>query len=98
MPARQSATTAAGITTTASSGKSCPLRAGQPQGALAQAIEAAFGSFEVFEQTFSDTAAPRFGSGWAWLGFRDGHLNVLSMPDQDAPVMAGMTSILGLDV
>ncbi len=75
-----------------------PDGGGEPKGALAKAIKAAFGSFEAFKQTFSTAAATRFGSGWAWLGFQNGKLAVISMPNQDAPLRAGMTPILGLDV
>ncbi len=75
-----------------------PNGGGEPKGALAKSIEAAFGSFEAFKQAFSNAAATRFGSGWAWLGFRNGQLTVISMPNQDVPLMAGLTPILGLDV
>ncbi len=75
-----------------------PNGGGEPKGALAKSIKAAFGSFETFKQTFSNAAATRFGSGWAWLGFQNGKLAVISMPNQDAPLMAGLTPILGLDV
>lgn len=75
-----------------------PQGGGQPSGALAKAIEAAFGDFEAFRQIFSNAAATRFGSGWAWLGLKGGKLEVISMPNQDAPLLAAMTPILGIDV
>lgn len=75
-----------------------PQGGGQPSGALAKAIEAAFGDFEAFRQIFSNAAATRFGSGWAWLGLKGGKLEVISMPNQDAPLLAGLTPILGIDV
>jgi len=75
-----------------------PKGGGAPAGALAKAIEAAFGSFDTFKQTFSNAAATRFGSGWAWLGLKNGKLVVISMPNQDAPLLAGVTPILGIDV
>ncbi len=75
-----------------------PQGGGQPSGALAKAIEAAFGDFEAFKQTLSNAAATRFGSGWAWLGLKGGKLEVISMPNQDAPLLAGLTPILGIDV
>ncbi len=75
-----------------------PNGGGAPSGALAQAIEAAFGGFDAFKQTFSNAAATRFGSGWAWLGLKNGALEVISMPNQDAPLLAGLTPILGIDV
>ncbi|WFB37045.1 superoxide dismutase [Kiritimatiellota bacterium B12222] len=77
---------------------------GAPSGELAAAIDSAFGSFDAFKETFSNAAATRFGSGWAWLGVaEDGNLVVTSTPNQDNPLMKGFvdnecTPILGLDV
>jgi Fe-Mn family superoxide dismutase len=75
-----------------------PNGGGEPTGALAQAIKDAFGDFTTFKDKFSQAAATRFGSGWAWLGLKDGKLTVISLPNQDAPLMEGLTPILGLDV
>ncbi|MFS8523559.1 MAG: superoxide dismutase [Limnochordales bacterium] len=76
-----------------------PNAGGTPQGSLAEAILKAFGSFEAFKEEFSQAAATRFGSGWAWLVVdRDGNLKVYSTPNQDNPLMNGDTPILGLDV
>lgn len=75
-----------------------PNGGGEPQGDLARAISEAFGSFSSFKEKFSGAAATRFGSGWAWLGFKGGKLAVLSMPNQDVPLMEGLTPVLGLDV
>jgi Fe-Mn family superoxide dismutase len=75
-----------------------PNGGGEPKGDLAKAISEAFGSFSSFKEKFSSAAATRFGSGWAWLGFKGGKLTVLSMPNQDVPLMEGLTPILGLDV
>ena len=75
-----------------------PNGGGEPSGALAQAISTAFGDFASFKTTFAQAAVGRFGSGWAWLGFKGGKLTVLSMPNQDVPMMEGLTPILGLDV
>jgi Fe-Mn family superoxide dismutase len=75
-----------------------PNGGGAPSGELASAINAAFGSFDSFKETFSKAAATRFGSGWAWLGMQGDKLTVISMPNQDAPLMAGVNPILGLDV
>ena len=74
-----------------------------PSGALADAINAAFGSFDEFKTVFSNAAATRFGSGWAWLCKKaDGSVEVCSTPNQDNPLMpdAGCDGvpILGLDV
>jgi len=76
-----------------------PGGAGEPSGALASAIDAAFGSLEEFKGRFAAAAVGRFGSGWAWLAADgSGSLEVLSTPNQDTPVMAGKTPILGVDV
>lgn len=76
---------------------------GSPTGALAEAIESNFGSFDQFKEKFGTAAATRFGSGWAWLGVRDdGSLCVCSTPNQDNPLMDVAEDpcrpILGLDV
>jgi Fe-Mn family superoxide dismutase len=75
-----------------------PNGGGEPKGDLARAISSAFGSFATFKETFEKSAATRFGSGWAWLGMQNGKLAVISMPNQDAPLMEGMSPILGIDV
>ncbi len=79
-----------------------PNGGGEPTGALAEAINAAFGSFDGFKEQFSNAAATRFGSGWAWLCVVDGKLEVCSSANQDNPLMPGIgcggTPILGLDV
>ena len=71
---------------------------GEPSEDLANAINAKFGSVEEFKQQFSDAAATRFGSGWAWLSVKNGELELTSTANQDNPVMEGSTPILGLDV
>jgi len=80
-----------------------PNGGGEPSGALADAINAAFGSFEEFKTAFSNAAATRFGSGWAWLCKNaDGSVEVCSTANQDNPLMPDVgcdgTPILGLDV
>ncbi len=80
-----------------------PNGGGTPSGALASAIDSAFGSFDAFKEEFSKAAATRFGSGWAWLCVDGaGKLFVTSTPNQDNPVMdiaeKPGTPILGLDV
>lgn len=79
-----------------------PDGGGEPTGALATAINDAFGSFEDFKTQFSDAAANQFGSGWAWLVVQDGALSVGATPNQDNPLMdtTGLdgTPLLGLDV
>ncbi|MEK9957521.1 MAG: superoxide dismutase [Flavobacteriaceae bacterium] len=80
-----------------------PQGGGIPQGALAEAINTSFGSFEGFKDAFAKAAATRFGSGWAWLCVHPGgKLEVCSSANQDNPLMPGIgcggTPILGLDV
>tara|TARA_B100000795_G_scaffold110067_1_gene81251 strand:+ start:1195 stop:1797 length:603 start_codon:yes stop_codon:yes gene_type:complete len=79
-----------------------PNGGGTPSGALASAIDTAFGSLDVFKETFSNAAATRFGSGWAWLCVKDGKLSVCSTANQDNPIMKGVgcegTAIMGIDV
>ena len=77
---------------------------GNPTGDLAKAIDADLGGIDSFKDSFSNAAATRFGSGWAWLCVgSDGKLKVCSTPNQDSPLMTGVaecegTPILGLDV
>jgi Fe-Mn family superoxide dismutase len=75
-----------------------PKAGGAPSGALAQAINSTFGSFDQFKTQFADAAAKRFGSGWAWLVKNGGKLEIISTPNQDSPLMAGQHPILGVDV
>jgi Fe-Mn family superoxide dismutase len=76
-----------------------PNAGGRPSGTVAAAIDAELGGFDAFKEAFSNAAANRFGSGWAWLSVdADGKLVVESTPNQDNPYMAGRTPILGLDV
>ena len=76
-----------------------PGKGGDPTGDLGDALKATFGSVEQFKAEFSNAAATRFGSGWAWLVVADGKLSVTSTPNQDSPLMDGSgIPILGLDV
>lgn len=80
-----------------------PNGGGEPSGELADAINAAYGSFDAFKEAFSNAAATRFGSGWAWLCVHaGGKVEVCSSANQDNPLMGGIgcggTPILGLDV
>lgn len=74
-----------------------PKGGGKPSGALAEAIDETFGSFELFQKQFAESALNRFGSGWAWLVW-DGQLAISSTPNQDSPLMEGKTPLLGLDI
>jgi Fe-Mn family superoxide dismutase len=77
---------------------------GQPLGELAKAIEGTFGGFSAFQEQFTQAALGRFGSGWAWLIWKDGQLRITSTPNQDNPLMDVVEEasrgvpILGLDV
>jgi Fe-Mn family superoxide dismutase len=80
-----------------------PNAGGAPSGKLADAINAAFGSFEAFKEKMSTAGMTRFGSGWAWLiKDAEGHLHITSTPNQDNPLMdvaeVKGTPILGVDV
>ncbi len=75
-----------------------PNGGGQPSGDLADKIKSDLGGFDSFKESFSNAAASRFGSGWAWLCLDGGKLIVESTPNQDSPLMSGKTPILGLDV
>ena len=80
-----------------------PSNKGELSGDLKNAIMEAFGSFDAFKDTFSNAAATQFGSGWAWLCvLPGGKVEVCSTPNQDNPLMPGVTCggtpILGLDV
>ena len=79
-----------------------PGAGGNPSGKLAEAIDAAFGSFDAFKEKFNNAGMTRFGSGWAWLIVKDGKLDVSSTPNQDNPLMdvaeVQGTPVLGADV
>jgi len=75
-----------------------PNGGGKPTGALADAINETFGSFEKFQEEFTKAAVGRFGSGWAWLVLDGGKLAIMSTPNQDNPLMEGKIPILGIDV
>ena len=75
-----------------------PGGGGEPTGDLADAINAACGSFAGFKEQFHNAGMTRFGSGWAWLSLDSGNLIVESTANQDSPLMEGRTPILGCDV
>jgi Fe-Mn family superoxide dismutase len=75
-----------------------PSGGGAPSGALGEAIDAAFGSFEDFKGKVKDTGVGQFGSGWAWLVHDGSGLAVIGTPNQDSPLSKGQTPLLGVDV
>ena len=66
-----------------------PGGSGEPTGELGDAIASVFGSLADFKSRFTDAAANRFGSGWAWLFVKNGRLELDSSPNQDSPIMDG---------
>lgn len=75
-----------------------PNAGGKPTGAIKDAIDETFGSFEKMKEEFKTAATGRFGSGWAWLVLNNGKLEITSTPNQDTPLTDGKTPIIGLDV
>jgi len=76
-----------------------PNAGGEPGGKIGDDIKKVWGGFDKFKDEFSNAAATRFGSGWAWLGLdASGRLHVGSTANQDSPYMQGHVPILGLDV
>ena len=75
-----------------------PGGGGQPEGALADAINDAFGSVDSLIEQVNDAGVKRFGSGWSWVVADNGSLAVTSTPNQDTPLSDGKTPILGIDV
>jgi superoxide dismutase, Fe-Mn family len=75
-----------------------PDGGGAPDGALADAINSAFGSFDDFKAQFKDAGVKRFGSGWSWLVHDGSGLAVVSTANQDNPISDGKTPLLGVDV
>jgi Fe-Mn family superoxide dismutase len=75
-----------------------PGGGGDPDGALGEAITASFGSFDECKGKLKEAAVNRFGSGWAWLVSDGSGLAITSTPNQDNPVMDGLTPLLGIDV
>ncbi len=75
-----------------------PSGGGQPTGELAAKIDQTFGSFADFKTKLGDAAIARFGSGWAWLVLSGSQLEIISTANQDSPLSAGKSPLLGLDV
>ena len=66
-----------------------PAGGGEPTGAIADQIKADFGSFEDFKKKFNETTAKQFGSGWGWLVFKGGKLDIVTTPNQGQPAFPG---------
>ena len=75
-----------------------PNAGGPPTGAIADAINAAFGGFDKFKEEFKKAAVGRFGSGWAWVVDNGGTIAIESAPNQDNPMMDGKKPVFGIDV
>jgi superoxide dismutase, Fe-Mn family len=75
-----------------------PDGGGEPDGALREAIDTAFGSFDDFKARLKAAGVGQFGSGWAWLVHDGSGLAVVSTPNQDSPISDGKTPLLGVDV
>ncbi|MCL6440700.1 MAG: superoxide dismutase [Thermoleophilum sp.] len=75
-----------------------PDGGGEPEGALAEAIQSTFGSFADFKAKFKEAGVNQFGSGWAWLVWDGSGLAIVSTPNQDNPLSDGKTPLLGVDV
>ncbi len=76
-----------------------PKAGGEPTGAIGEAIQATFGSFESFQQEFNTAGLKRFGSGWVWLVLnQNGQLAITSTANQDSPLLEGKYPIMGNDV
>jgi Fe-Mn family superoxide dismutase len=76
-----------------------PNGGGEPTGALADAINATFNSFDAFKAAFNDAGVKRFGSGWVWLVLdQNGKLSITSTANQDSPLTDGLYPVMGNDV
>jgi Fe-Mn family superoxide dismutase len=75
-----------------------PNGGGEPSGALAEAIDSTFGSFDSFKETATQNGVTRFGSGWSWLVWNGSGLQAYSTANQDSPLLEGHVPLLGIDV
>ena len=75
-----------------------PDGGGAPSGALAEAIDGAFGGFDALKEKVTQNGVTRFGSGWSWLVWSGSALEAYSTANQDSPIMDGHVPLLGIDV
>ena len=76
-----------------------PNGGGEPTGAIKDAIDASFGSFDAFKEQFTASAVGNFGSGWTWLVKNaDGSLAIVNTDDAETPLTTDATPLLTLDV
>lgn len=75
-----------------------PGGGGTPSGAIAEKINSDFGSFDKFADQLKDAGTTQFGSGWAWLVMKEGHLEIMKTSNADTPVAHGLTPLLTVDV
>jgi Fe-Mn family superoxide dismutase len=75
-----------------------PGGGGAPSGAVAPAINSAFGSYDNFKKEFANAAMTQFGSGWAWLVAERGALRIMKTPNADTPLTTGQSALLTIDV
>ena len=75
-----------------------PNAGGAPSGAIADAINGSFGTFDSFKEQFAKAGVGRFGSGWAWVIDTGGKLAIESTANQDSPLMEGKKIVFGIDV
>ncbi len=76
-----------------------PNGGGEPSGALAEAINSTFGSFDEFKKQFSTSAATNFGSGWTWLVKNsDGSIEIFNTSNAGSPMTDGKAALLTVDV
>ena len=75
-----------------------PKGGGEPIGPISEQILEDFGTFDQLKTKFNEATAKQFGSGWGWLIFKGGKLEIMTTPNQDNPLMQGLYPILGNDV
>jgi Fe-Mn family superoxide dismutase len=75
-----------------------PEGGGAPSGALAEAIDSAFGGFDALKEKVNQNGVARFGSGWSWVVWNGSALEAYSTANQDSPLMDGHSPVLGVDV